>query len=219
VRPNPHGGVAVSKDGRRFAVEQDGAEIAIVSIADATVQRVPVPPGTAITGSGARLSFTWSRDGASLLVLHDGDRFRLDLATGARTPLDALDWKVNETQEPTECPARGLRLERRWARGQQQIALVPLAGANDPEHMASIAERVLVSATNYPNPWTGDGAINMGKKRPEALVLASFTPACDYFVFALEGRVYLGSVATGRFAFLMYGNPVWLPASPLPGAP
>src|SRR5689334_21730766 len=34
VRPNPHGGVAVSKDGRRFAVEQDGAEIAIVSIAD-----------------------------------------------------------------------------------------------------------------------------------------------------------------------------------------
>jgi len=39
----------------------------------------------------------------------------------------------------------------------------------------------------------------------------------EHFLFMLEGRTYIGSVATGRFAFLVRGAPVWLPTAPPPG--
>src|SRR5262249_5995713 len=119
-------------------------------------------------------------------------------------------------REPTECPRHGLRLEKRIAHGEQEIVLVALARPDDPEQLTSIADRVVVAATDHPDPWTS--RFDYGKPSPGPLSVAFFTPKCEHFVFALENRIYVGNVATGRFAYVHRGNPVWLPAAPLPGS-
>jgi len=203
--------VVVSNDGKQLAIEQAGPAIAVITVADASVQRISVPPSSSEFSPG--LSITWAKDGASLLVIDYGERYRVDLATAARTPIDKLDWEANESPKPTDCPARGLRLERRLRKSRQEIVLVPLASTANPEQLASTTDRVLVASTNYSDPWGGDGAVNMMKKRPAALGVDMFTPSCEHFVFSLEDRVYVGSVATGQYAFLMRGGAVPVPAA------
>jgi len=181
-----------------------GEEIAIVSIADGSTQRVPLGPRVTRERHGVQI--TWTKDNAALIVYDGVELYRLDLATGLRSPADSLDLETNAREKKTECPSKGLRLERRIANKQQQVVLVPLASKANPEELATTGERVLVAATNYPGV-----RARMGNKQPDALELAGFLPACEHFVFTLEGRVYLASVATGQFAFLMRGRAAYVP--------
>lgn len=180
-----------------LAIEQPRDELAVISLADGSVRRISL---------GARsehwsLSFAWAKDDSALLVADGDDRYRLDLATGARTRIDKLEWKLHEPPPATDCPPHGLRLERRVTKGKQTIALVTLATSNNPEQLSVLQDRELVSSTNY----SGDGRWDA---RPGELEPILFTPACEHFVFTLEDRIYVGNVATGRYAFLMRGTPV-----------
>jgi hypothetical protein len=87
---------------------------------------------------------------------------------------------------------------------------VSLASHDNRNQIAAVEPRVLVASTDHPGP-SGDGAINLGKPHPGALGVQLFTPSCDHFVFTLEDRVYVGNIATGRFAFLIRGGRPTIP--------
>jgi hypothetical protein len=165
---------------------------------DASLQRISLGPRV----DRYSLSLTWAKDHSALLVADGDDRYRLDLATGAHTPIDKLEWKLHEPPPATDCTTRGLRLERRVAKKQQTIALVTLASSKNPEELSAIEDRVLVAATNH------SGGSGRWDPQPGPLEPVQFTPSCDHFVFTLEDRIYVASVATGRYAFLMRGTPV-----------
>ena len=186
--------VVLSPDGTKLAIAQADFSIAIVSVADGTVQRVRRPL------HDTRIEIAWTKDNAALLVVVGEDRDRIDLASGDRTKADKLDWDANAAAPPTDCTSRGLRLERRLVRGKQALVLVTLAGTTNPEQLASTQDRVLLSATNH-----GHNS-RRWSENPSPLAPKLFTPSCEHFVFTLEDRVYVGSVATGHHAFLMRGD-------------
>jgi hypothetical protein len=190
--------LVLAHDRHAFAIEQPRDEIAIVSLRDGTVHRISLGPRTEHWSP----SLTWAKDDSALLVADGEDRYRLDLSTGAHTPIDKLEWKINEPPPATDCAARGLRLERRVTKQQQTIALVTLATSSNPEQLPAIQDRELVAATNY------TGGSGRWDPQPGELEPVQFTPACEHFVFTLEDRIYVGSIATGRYAFLMRGTPI-----------
>jgi hypothetical protein len=192
-------GPAISPDGRWLAVAEAGPDvrvddIAIVSVADGAVRRFPLePPGPPPRPA---LSVQWAKASDAVLFDYAG-RFRLDVGTGKIASIDKQDWQIaSAAATTTECPARGLKLERRTQNHRQEIVAIALATSGDPEQLAAVEPRVLVSSTAY------------GR---DSLDVALVTPSCDHFVFTLEGRIYVASVATGRYAFLMRGGRPSLP--------
>jgi hypothetical protein len=175
-------------------------QVVVIATADGTVRRFPLP-SSATPGRFVRVRF----DGDVLLV-NDDTWQRLDLATGTLHPADGPEWpRFKDEEYSIDCPARGLRLERRVRGDRQVIALTSTATAGDPERIASVDSRTLVSATDISGPG-GDGAITMAWKHPEPLLPLSFTSACTHFVFELEQRVYVGDVASGKFALVAAGE-------------
>jgi hypothetical protein len=187
-------GPAISPDGRWLAVAEADPnarvdQIAIVSVADGSARHFPLEqPGPPPRPS---LFVHWAKASDGVLFDYAG-RFRLDIGTGKIAPIDKQDWQI-ELAAPAaaECPARSLRLERRTRDHRQEIVAISLASHDDPEQLAAVEPRVLVSSTA-----TGSNSL--------AVVLV--TPSCDHFVFMLEDRIYVGNVATGRYAFLMHGG-------------
>jgi hypothetical protein len=206
-------GPKVSPDGRWLAVAEADRDapvdqIAIISVADGSVRHVPVEP----PGPPPRpfLSVRWAGTSDAVLFEYAG-RFRLDRATGKIAAIDKEDWLIaSSAPTPTDCPARGFKLERRTRNHRQEIVLISLASQDDPERIVAVEPRVLVASSDHPGP-SGDGAVNLGKPRPGALGAELLSPSCDHFVFTLEDRVYVGNVATGRFAFLIRGGRPALP--------
>lgn len=191
---------AVSPDRKLIAFAED-QNIVTITVADASVKRYPLAGGSAAPGG-----FQWEPTSDALLIT--SNRSRLDLATGTETPVEKIDYRQLMDPHPTlECPAGGFKLEKKIAKDEQQIVLVPTASKNDPETLSSFETRVIVRATDR-SGHVGDGAINLGKKNPEPLHLGAVLPSCEHFLFELEGKLYIGEVATGRIAYVTNG---WSP--------
>lgn len=191
---------AVSPDRKLIALAEDQS-IVTITVADASVKRYPLASG----GAGPA-GFQWEATSDALLLT--SNRTRLDLATGAETQVEKVDYRRLVDPHPTlDCPAGGFTLEKKDAHGEQQIVLVPTASAHDPETLSSLESRVIVRATDKTGHG-GDGAINLGKKNPEPLRLRVVLPSCEHFLFELEGKLYIGEVATGRIAYVTNG---WSP--------
>jgi len=190
----------VAPDRRHLATTEDRT-IVVIDVADGKVARHPIAARGSVTNSS--LNIAWAPTSDAVIVDDDGAYLRLDLASGAVSPADKLDYRLTSQSDALTCPARGFKLERRWTHGQQ-IILVPIASTASPEELSAVESRVLVEATDLPSRG-GDGAINLGKKQPQPLGLGVLTPSCEHFVFDLEGKVYVGSIATGRIAYLAPG--------------
>ena len=195
----------LSPDGARFVVRRSSAgtvtsleELLVITLAEpSAIQRFPMAERPD--------DVSWSKDSKGLLVRTGRVPTvrRLDLATGAFAPTD------EEAADPTifvaprtdhVCPARGLKLEVEQAAERQQLVVVAIGGPSNPDQLAAQSRRVLVEATNR-------GARDAGE-----LGGAMFTRSCEHFVFTLGDRVYIGELATGRFAFLIAGtNPTHEP--------
>jgi hypothetical protein len=186
---------------RRHLVTTEDRTIVVIDVADGKVARHAIAASG--PGNNSALSIAWAPTSDAVIVDDDGAYQRLDLASGALSPADKLDYRGPSQSDALTCPAKGFKLERRWTHGQQ-IILVPTASTASPEELSAVESRVLVEATDLPSRG-GDGAINLGKKQPEPLGLGVLTPSCEHFVFDLEGKVYVGSIATGRIAYLAPG--------------
>ncbi|MEJ7600072.1 MAG: hypothetical protein WKG01_19345 [Kofleriaceae bacterium] len=195
----------LSPDGKRFVVRRSTAgtvtsleEIILVTLAEpAAVKRFPM----AERADDVR----WSKDSSGLLVRAGRVQTlrRLDLATGAFAPTD------EEGEDPTifvaprtdhVCSARGLQLEVEHTADRQQLVVVAIGGPANPDQLGAQPRRVLVEATHRRSRDAGE------------LGGAMFTRTCEHFVFTLGDHVYVGELATGKFAFLVVGtNPTHEP--------
>lgn len=184
-------------------------DLVVISTADGTVRKFPLVWNG--VGNAPYVGTRWAP--ASDAVFYKDDSWhRLDIGSGAVTPADKVDERMlddvslllERQTRPLECPAKGVSIEQRWEGHQQRVVLVPIAASADPENLSAVKERILVAATDYPGPH-GDGAINLGKKWPDSLSVATFTKSCTHYLFELEGKIYVGNVATGAYAFLITG--------------
>lgn len=191
----------VSPDRKLIAFTEEQT-IVTITVADAAVRRYPL----AKSPTYGMIGFWWEPTSDALLISHNGSS-RLDLATGAESPIDKINIDLTDEHPTLECAAGGFRLEKKIAKREQQIVLVPMASPKDPETLTSFDTKVLVRATDRTGH-LGDGAINLGKKNPEPLQLELVLPSCEYFLFELEGKLYIGEVATGRIAYVTNG---WAP--------
>lgn len=195
----------VAPNGNQFATSETGSngrvELVVVQIADGTSRRY------LLDRAPSDVPLAW-QDDTSVLALIDKYEppIRIDLASGAITaaPKSAFE-NAAYVPDPLSCPARGFRLEKRTHGRRTDIVLIPSAGVTTPERVASLENRVVASATNYPPGFGGDGAVNLGKKAPMELAVLAVTPDCRHALFTLEGRVNLLEIATGRYAFVVSG--------------
>ncbi|NVB85310.1 MAG: hypothetical protein HOV81_43505 [Kofleriaceae bacterium] len=206
----------MSPDRKWIAILGDSAggehaayDLVVISTADGTVRKFPLVWNG--IGNAPYVGTRWAP--ASDAVFYKDDSWhRLDIVSGAVTPADKVDVAalddisalLDRSSQPLACPAKGIQIEQRWQRHEQRIVLVPIAAAADPEHLSAVDERVLVVATDRPGP-SGDGAINLGKKRPEPLSVELLTKSCSHYLFELEGTLYVGNIETGRYARLFHG--------------
>jgi len=192
----PQNYVHVAPDHKHIALAEDKT-IIVADVADGSVRRFEVPAGTR--------AMHWASTSDALVVEND-DAASVDIATGAITPIahvDDLEWMQRRSPK-LACPAHGFELQERTQGHEQQIVLVPTASTANPEELTSLETRVLVRATDK-SGHSGDGAINLGKKNPEPLALELLLPSCEHFVFSLEGKTYVGNIATGAIAFVSFG--------------
>jgi hypothetical protein len=191
----------LSPDHTKFVVEQWAAEprkneLVVVTIADAKLQHFAVDEPE--RGYAAR----WSRDGAAVWFYTGTGPHRIELASGAITAVDHVDpadLADAQAPDPSVCPARGLRLVIERTGDRQLIVLESLPTSSDPDHLSSLQRRTLVQATDKPHGQETDPF-------PGGFGDTLFTASCDRFVFTFEEQVYVGSVATGRFAYLTAGT-------------
>jgi hypothetical protein len=189
----PSSYAAVAPDHKHLALPE-GREIVIANLTDGSVRRFDV----ADDARGLR----WAPTSDAVIFGESS----LDIATGAIVPAPKVeDWRrLAGRSTMLACPTRGFMLQERQEHSEQQIVLVPTASQANPEELSSLETRVLVRATDK-SGHGGDGAMNLGKKNPEPLALDALLPSCDHFVFSLEGKTYVGNVATGAIAFLTFG--------------
>lgn len=191
----------VAPDHKHLALVEEHT-VVIGDLTDGSVHRFDVPAGPA---RDQTLGMHWAPTSDAVIVKYD-ESASLDIKTGAITPIakpNDLDWLVGRSPD-LACQTKGFVLQERTKGGHQQIVLVPTASTSDPEHLASLDTRVLVDATDK-SGHSGDGAINLGKKNPEPLSLDALLPSCEHFVFSLEGKTYVGNIATGKIAFVSFG--------------
>ncbi|HUS29717.1 MAG TPA: hypothetical protein VMZ53_14535, partial [Kofleriaceae bacterium] len=172
------------------------------SLADGTVRRFDVPAGPA---RDQHLGMHWAPTSDAVIVDYDTSA-SLDIVTGALTPLakaDEMQW-LERRSPGLACQTKGFVLEERQQNHEQQIVLLPTASTTNPEQLSSLETRVLVRATDK-SGHSGDGAINLGKKNPEPLSLDAVLPSCEHFLFSLEGKTFVGNIATGKIAFVAFG--------------
>lgn len=190
----------VAPDRKHIALAENHT-IVVASLVDGTVKRFDVPAGAARSST---LGFHWASNDS---IYFNYDTYSsLDINTGTITPVakaDEMKWLTFHSED-FNCPAKGFVLQERTHGGRQEIVLTPTASTSDPENLASLETRVLVQATDK-SGHSGDGAINLGKKNPEPLSLDALLPSCEHFVFSLEGKTYVGSIATGKIAFVGFG--------------
>lgn len=207
----------LSPDHRWIAILNDSAggeraayDLVVISTADGTVRKFPLVWNG--IGNAPYVGTRWAP--ASDAIFYKDDRWhRLDITTGAVTEPDKVDTKnlddiaplLERSTDPLACPSKGVSIEQRWEGNQQRVVLVPIAASADPENLSAVRERILVAATDRPGP-SGDGAINLGKKRPDSLSVAMLTKSCSHYLFQLEGAIYVGNIETGRYAFLFRGT-------------
>jgi hypothetical protein len=212
----------LSPDSSRFVVVQTPLdllgvgqhEIALVTLADATVRRYPVPlPNWSGWGEDALWAAErgrdqgqavwfdkWGLDSSAVWFTYGSKRFRLVLESGA------IDFAEDESKMPARsdagtksCAARGVLMEVQDADGRQEIVLLPLAGASANRPLTT-QPRKLVSATHaYWHP-------HMGSEPPQRLGEPRFTRSCEHFVFGFNGNVFVGNATTGKFAYLIAGG-------------
>jgi len=208
------GTLHVSPSGKRLAFAADlgtasevgapASELVVIDIDDAAVRHIPIP--TAGPERDRSLSFAWSDDDRLVAKYGDDPPYRVDAASGTLTVIDVTSWESERARrDPLTCIDEGVRLETRARKRELEVVLVPIAAREDPENLSGLEPRVLAVATDYPYPYHGDGAVNLGKPSPTPLQLDFFTPDCRHAVFDLEGRVYVIEVATGRVAFVTGG--------------
>jgi hypothetical protein len=207
---------SLSPDHKWIAILGDSAggehaayDLVVISTTDGTVRRFPLVWNG--TGNAPYVGTRWAP--ASDAVFYKDDSWhRLDITSGAVTEPDKVDTKnlddiaplLERSTDPLTCPTKGVSIEQRWEANQQRVVLVPIAASADPENLSAVRERVLVAATDRPGP-SGDGAINLGKKRPDSLSVAMLTKSCSHYLFQLEGAIYVGNIETGRYARLFHG--------------
>jgi hypothetical protein len=202
----PNGYPQVAPNGKLLAHTLGDAEIVTVDVDTGEARHYLVP---AQGPQRVHLAITFTPQSDAIVFSQDG-YFRLDLASGAITPADKIDYEAaSKRPDPLDCNLRGLRMEERTHKHHQQILLIPTASATDPEHLSGTETRVLVSATDHDGPH-GDGAITMTWKQPGPLSAQLFTPSCEHFVFTLEGSVYVGNIATGKFARVTRGESAFI---------
>ncbi len=192
----------VSPDRRRFAVTDhtelatatpQKPEIVVVELATLAVQRFPVDSLVTIKD--------WDGDGAIVFWADPMEKaMRLDLATGAVTPMTAPEEPL-QASPPATCRDKGMQLEIIHAGFHQSIVLTSIAQTNDPEHIAMIEPRELVSAS-----W-GVSTVH-GDLYPHVLASLMFSSSCDHFLFTFADKIYVGDIATGKFAWLVAGSSV-----------
>ena len=108
-------GPAWSPDGRQFAYVQDGLLVRI----PVTAQGEPDGPVTRLSTELAGVP-TWSADGRTILYQATDGLRRVDVASGAVTPVDVpLTWKPQHPSAPDH-GARGALLGRRGRQGADQ---------------------------------------------------------------------------------------------------
>jgi hypothetical protein len=191
----------VAPDRKHIALAEEHT-IVIASLVDGTVKRFDVPAGAARSST---LGFHWA-SADSIYVSYDSTS-SLDIATGTLTPVakpDEMKWLEAGHSDELPCPSKGFVLQQRTRSGHQEIVLVPTASQADPENLSSLETRVLVRATDK-DGHHGDGAINLGKKNPEPLMLEALLPSCEHFIFSLESKTFVGNIATGKIAFVGFG--------------
>ncbi|HTL31601.1 MAG TPA: hypothetical protein VL326_00675 [Kofleriaceae bacterium] len=192
--------VDVAPDHKHIALAEEHT-IVVASLIDGAVKRYDVPAGAA---RDQTLGFHWAT--ANTLLFRYDETAELDIATGTITPVAKDDWSswLVQHSPDVECREHGFVLQERTRKGHQEIVLVPTASTANPEELSSLETRVLVQATDK-DGHHGDGAINLGKKNPEPLSLELLLPSCEHFVFSLEGKTYIGNIATGKIAFVGFG--------------
>ena len=194
----------VSPDRKRFAVTehpgpatalatQPKPAIVVVELATLAVHRFPVDSLVTIKD--------WDGDGAiGFWSEQDNARMRLDLATAAVTPVIEPEEPL-QASAPITCRDKGRQLDVTHDGHHQRIVLTSVAQTSDPEHVAAIAPRVLVSAS-----W---GVSNVhGDLYPHVLASLMFSSSCDQFLFSFADEIYVGDIATGAFAWLIAGSSV-----------
>jgi hypothetical protein len=192
----------VAPNGRLLAHSVNDAELVVVNAETGEARKYPVP-SQGPQRSWLNFSFTPTSDA---IVFDQNGYFQLDLASGAITAIDKVIFEtLSKPPSAVDCSARGVRLEERTRKGKQEIVIVATASRSNPEELATLDTRVLVRATDEPQPH-GDGAITMTWHHPGPLSAELLTPTCEHFVFGLEGWLYVGNVATGQYARLVKGT-------------
>jgi len=195
----PQNYVDVAPDRKHIALAE-GHTIVVADVLTGAVRRYDLPEQG---GEASRIHWLTSQS----LYVHTDTTIDLDITTGVITPsagVDELEWLMAGYSPDLPCPAKGFVLQKRTGHGRQEIVLVPTASAADPETLTSLETRVLVQTTDK-SGHSGDGAINLGKKNPEPLSLDALLPSCEHFVFSLEGKTFVGNIATGKIAFVGFG--------------
>jgi hypothetical protein len=204
---------SISPDGTRLALvhafdpppldrTQPREEIVVVAIADLAVRRYAIP---ATAPESPYLMIDWTKSGDALLIYHDGFE-RLALADGTLTQVTKEDYQAQRfAPDLLACPARGTRLVERSRDGRQELVVMATASEADPEHLASTSDRVLVASTDH----RSSGGQHFNRSDAGPLEPLMFTPSCEHFVFSLQGSLYVGNVATARYARLTQGRLVF----------
>lgn len=171
--------------------EEQIREIVVVTISDGSTRRYPV-------GRQDIYSLTWAEDGQGILFRHlrEGGR-RLDLGTGEVT--EDLETRPR-LEETSTCAHKGFALEERSRGEKAMIVLTPLAGEMNPERLAFLEPRTLVTATSH------DYSAKTTKNSPDYMDSLGFTRSCTHHLFRLGSRIFVGDLESGKFSFLTLGE-------------
>ncbi len=188
-------GFLMAPDGRHVATAAetaDGVRLAIISIGDATGRTFPLAMDKVWL-------HRWADDGSALFHRLDGHDawHRVDVATGAvteaRPPV-----RTPPPDGSASCPEKGFRIRVDYRAKRQRIVIDPTATQANPEELSGVRPRILVEAENR-------SFFERGPNPGQITGLKVIKP-CDHFMFDFGGWVYLGEVATGRFAPLIRGS-------------
>lgn len=208
----PKGDPILSPDSSKFFVlpkvpllDIDGQVLWVVMVSDGSFQQFKI---------GTHDPFVqWSKDSEAILYKHgEFVEQSIDAATGVvsdappsparfHTGLSRdVPGPIIEKGDPLACESQGYYLEQKDDDGKVKIVLVP-SGSKlaSTQLIFGKRPRVLVAATSYPYSMRSKG-------NPDTLVSYGFTESCTHHLFGFGEKIYVGSLATGAFAYLTSGK-------------